>query len=160
MSDSTYSTGFGGAKPLVPAFAAIQNAFKPVAEVGLRVATGAFLIPHGAQKLFGLFGGYGPEATGQFFATKLGLPASLAVVAGVIEFFGGIALAIGLLTRPAAALVFGMMAVAVIQVHLPNGFFAMNGGFEYPALWGILALYYVVTGGGRYSVDAKIGREI
>jgi putative oxidoreductase len=117
-------------------------------------------MPHGAQKLFGLFGGYGPEATGQFFASKLGLPASFAVLAGSIEFFGGLALALGLLTRPAAALVFGLMAVAVVQVHLPNGYFWTDGGFEYPLLWAILALSYVVKGGGRYSLDAKIGREI
>ena len=107
-----------------------------------------------------LFGGYGVEATGQFFAGKLGLPASFALLAGLIEFFGGLALALGLLTRPAAALVFGMMAVAVVQVHLANGFFWTNMGYEYPLMWGILALSFVVRGGGRYSMDAAIGREI
>jgi putative oxidoreductase len=159
MSDTTLS-GFSGAKPLVPAFATIQNAFKPIADVGVRVATGAFLLPHGAQKLFGLFGGYGPEATGQFFASKLGLPASFGLLAGLIEFFGGLALALGLLTRPAAALVFGLMVIAILTVHLGNGYFWTDGGFEYPLLWAILALSYVVKGGGRYSLDAKIGREI
>ena len=159
MSDTTLS-GFSGAKPLVPVFATIQNAFKPVAEVGVRVVTGAFLMPHGAQKLFGLFGGYGPEATGQFFAAKLGLPASFAVLAGAIEFFGGLALVLGLFTRPAAALVFGLMAVAVVKVHLPAGYFWTDGGYEYPLMWAVLALSYVVKGGGRYSLDAKIGREI
>ena len=122
MSDTALS-GTSGSKPLVPVFAAIQNAFKPVAEVGVRAATGLFLMPHGAQKLFGLFGGYGPEATGQFFAAKLGLPPSFAVLAGVIEFFGGLALALGLLTRPVAALVFGLMVVAIVTVHLGNGYF-------------------------------------
>jgi putative oxidoreductase len=159
MSDTTLS-GYSGAKPLVPVFATIQNAFKPAAEVAVRAATGLFLVPHGAQKLFGLFGGYGPEATGQFFASKLGLPASFAVLAGIIEFFGGIALALGLFTRPVAALVFGLMAVAVVEVHLPAGYFWSDGGYEYPLLWAILALSYVVKGGGRYSLDAKIGREI
>ena len=57
-------------------------------------------------------------------------------------------------------LVFGVMAVAVIFVHLPIGFFWMIGGFEYPLLWGVVALYFMVRGGGRYSVDAAIGREI
>jgi len=159
MSDTTLS-GFSGAKPLVPVFATIQNAVKPVAEVGVRVVTGAFLMPHGAQKLFGLFGGYGPEATGQFFASKLGLPASFAVLAGAIEFFGGLALALGFLTRPVAALVFGLMAVAVVKVHVPAGYFWTDGGYEYPLMWAMLALSYVVKGGGRYSLDAKIGREI
>jgi putative oxidoreductase len=157
---ATTLPGLTGAKPLVPVFATIQNAFRPAAEVAVRAATGLFLVPHGAQKLFGLFGGYGPEATGQFFAAKLGLPTSFAVLAGAIEFVGGIALALGLFTRPIAALVVGLMAVAVVAVHVPNGYFWTDGGFEYPLMWGILALSYVVKGGGKYSLDAKIGREI
>ncbi len=148
------------AKPLVPAFASIADGLSPFAEPMLRVVTGLILIPHGAQKLFGWFGGYGVEATGQFFAAKLGLPASLALLAGLIEFFGGLMLAAGFLTRGVAALVFGLMAVAVLFVHLPVGFFWTAGGFEYPLLWGVVALYFVVKGGGRYSVDALIGREI
>lgn len=146
-------------KPLIPAIAPITQALSPLAEPLVRATTGLLLVPHGAQKLFGLFGGYGIEATGQFFATKLGLPPVLALVAGLIEFFGGLALALGLLTRPAAALVTGMMAVAVFGVHLGNGFFWTSGGFEYPLMWGILALSFVVRGGGRFSLDALIGRE-
>lgn len=148
------------AKPIVPVFGALANALSPLAEPMVRVVAGLLLLPHGAQKLFGLFGGYGVDATGQFFAAKLGLPASLALVAGLIEFFGGILLALGLLTRPVAALVFGLMAVAVIWVHLPTGFFWTAGGFEYPLLWGVVALSFVIRGGGRYSLDALIGREI
>jgi putative oxidoreductase len=68
-------------------------------------------------------------------------------------------LALGLLTRPAAALVVAMMAVAVVQVHLANGYFWTDGGFEYPLLWGLIALSFVFRGGGRYSLDAVIGRE-
>ena len=147
-------------KPVVPAFESIYRTLSPFAEPMVRIATGLMLVPHGAQKLFGWFGGYGVEATGQFFATKLGLPPSLALLAGLIEFFGGLFLAAGFLTRPVAALVFGLMAVAVISVHLPIGFFWTNGGFEYPLLWGILALSFAIRGGGRYSVDALIGREI
>jgi putative oxidoreductase len=147
-------------KPDVPVFTSLANAFSPFAEPLVRVATGLLLVPHGAQKLFGWFGGYGIDATGQFFATKLGLPASLAVVAGIIEFFGGLLLAAGIATRLMATLVFGLMAVAVVQVHLPAGFFWTDGGYEYPLLWGILALSYVMRGGGRYSVDALIGAKI
>ena len=124
------------------------------------MTAGLLLVPHGAQKLFGSFGGYGIEATGQFFVAKLGLPASLAVMAGIIEFFGGLLFAAGAATRPIAALVFGLMAVAVVQVHLPAGFFWTDGGYEYPLMWGIVALSYVIRGGGRYSVDALIAREI
>ncbi len=147
-------------KPLLPFIGAIENAVAPLGEPLVRVAAGLMLMPHGAQKLFGAFGGYGVEATGQFFATKLGLPPSLALLAGLIEFFGGLALAVGFLTRPAAALVAGLMAVAIVSVHLPAGYFWTDGGFEYPLMWGLVALSFVVRGGGRYSVDALIGREI
>jgi putative oxidoreductase len=126
----------------------------------VRVAAGLMLLPHGAQKLFGWFGGYGVDATGQFFAAKLGLPASFALLAGLIEVFGGLALAAGFLTRAAAALVFGLMAVAIIWVHLPVGYFWMTGGFEYPLMWAVVALAFVFRGGGAYSLDALIGREI
>ena len=148
------------AKPVLPALAPVTAALSPYGEPLTRIATGLLLVPHGAQKLFGLFGGYGIEATGQFFATKLGLPPALALAAGFIEFFGGLLLAAGLATRAVAALVVGMMAVAVIQVHLTNGFFWTDGGFEYPLFWGILALSFVIRGGGKYSLDRRIGREI
>jgi putative oxidoreductase len=148
------------AKPVVPFFTSVSDAFSPFAEPLVRVATGLFLVPHGAQKLFGWFGGYGIDATGQFFAAKLGLPESLALVAGIIEFFGGLLLAAGIATRVVATLVVGLMAVAVVQVHLPAGFFWTDGGYEYPLLWGIVALSYVIRGGGRYSVDALIGAKI
>ena len=148
------------AQPLIPALQTLTNLLTPLGEPLVRVATGLLLVPHGAQKLFGWFGGYGVEATGQFFATQLGLPASLALVTGLIEFFGGLMLAAGLLTRPVAALVFGLMAVATLQVHLSLGFFWTSGGFEYPLFWGLAALSFVIRGGGRYSLDALIGREI
>ncbi len=148
------------AEPIIPAVGALANSLSPFAEPMVRVAAGLLLVPHGAQKLFGWFGGYGLEATGQFFATKLGLPPSFALLAGLIEFVGGFMLAAGLLTRAVAALVFGVMAVAVLLVHLPAGFFWTSGGYEYPLLWGVVALAYVIRGGGRYSLDAVIGREI
>ena len=148
------------AKPLIPGVAALEQTLSPFAEPLVRVATGLMLLPHGAQKLFGWFGGYGVDATGQFFAAKLGLPASFALLAGLIEVFGGLALAAGFLTRVAAALVFALMAVAVIWVHWPVGYFWMTGGLEYPLMWALVALAFVFRGGGAYSVDALIGREI
>ena len=128
----------------------------------VRVATGAMLMPHGAQKLFGWFGGHGLAGTGQFFEQSLGLAPGLlfAALAGSTEFFGGLLLVLGLLTRLSAAVVVALMAYAAFVVHLGNGFFWTSGGFEYPLLWGILALTYVVRGGGRFSVDAVIGTEI
>ena len=145
---------------IVPGLAALYCAGSFIAWPLIRVVCGLFLMPHGAQKLFGWFGGYGVDATGQFFAAKLGLPASFALLAGLIEVFGGLALAAGFLTRAAAALVFALMAVAVIWVHLPIGYFWMTGGLEYPLMWGLVALAFVFRGGGRYSVDALIGHEI
>lgn len=156
MSDAAYYPG----KPVIPAIASITGALAPFADPLVRVTAGLLLVPHGAQKLFGWFGGYGVDATGQFFASKLGLPASLALIAGLIEFVGGFMLAAGLATRAVAALVVGVMAVAVVRVHLGAGFFWTAGGYEYPLMWGIVALAYVLRGGGRYSVDALIGREI
>jgi putative oxidoreductase len=155
MSLAQYSP----ARPLIPAVQPLTAYLAPLGEPLVRVVTGLLLVPHGAQKLFGAFGGYGVEATGQFFASSLGLPASLALLAGLIEFFGGIMLAAGLATRLIAALVFGMMAVATLLVHLPMGFFWTDGGFEYPLFWGLTALSFVLRGGGRYSLDAVIGRE-
>jgi len=147
------------AAPIIPFIGDITRQLAPLGEPLTRVVAGLFLMPHGAQKLFGLFGGYGLDATGQFFASKLGLPPVLATVTGLIEFFGGLCLALGLLTRPAAALVVGMMVVAVVHVHLPNGYFWTDLGYEYPLMWGLIALSFVIRGGGRHSLDAAIGRE-
>jgi len=125
----------------------------------VRLATGLLLVPHGAQKLFGLFGGYGIAATGAYFDTKLGLHpgVAFAALAGFIEFFGGLAIALGLLTRLAALGVVALMAVAVFAVHLGNGFFWTAGGFEYPLMWALLALAILFRGGGAYSLDRRLG---
>ncbi|MBX9635242.1 MAG: DoxX family protein [Magnetospirillum sp.] len=154
------SSRIAAPQPIIPVIRPITESLSPFALPLLRITTGLLLVPHGAQKLFGWFGGYGIQATGQFFATKLGLPASLALIAGLIEFVGGLALAAGLATRPVASLVAGLMLVAVFQVHLGAGFFWTSGGFEYPLLWGVAALAFAILGGGRYSADALIGREI
>lgn len=145
---------------VIPALGPLYRTLGPAADAVVRLAAGLFLVPHGAQKLFGWFGGYGLEATGQFFSSKLGLPASFALIAGVVEVFGGLALALGFATRIAAALAAGLLVVAAFQVHLGNGFFWTSGGYEYPLLWAIVAASFAVKGGGRYSVDAAIGREI
>lgn len=149
-------------RPLIPALAPLENALSPFAEPLLRVVAGLMLVPHGAQKLFGWFGGYGLEGTGQFFATKLGLEPGvlMAGLAGSVEFFAGLALAIGFLTRPAAAAVAFLMVVAIVTAHWSAGFFNTNGGYEFALLWGVVALFYAVRGGGRFSVDRLLGREL
>ncbi|MDX5361107.1 MAG: DoxX family protein [Alphaproteobacteria bacterium] len=128
----------------------------------IRASAGLILVPHGAQKLFGAFGGHGLDGTAQFFSTQLGLEPAflLALLVAVTEFFGGIALAAGLLTRVAALGIVVLMAVAAFHVHLGNGFFWTNGGYEYPLLWGLVALGYVLRGGNRYSLDRKLGLPV
>lgn len=125
----------------------------------VRITTGLLLMPHGAQKLFGWFGGNGLTATGEFFGTQLGMQPGIvfALLAGLVEFFGGLALVLGLLTRPAALGVAILMGVAIFAVHLPNGFFWTNGGYEYPLMWGLLAIAVLLGGGGRYSLDRRFG---
>ena len=123
----------------------------------LRVGLGLALIPHGAQKLFGWFGGYGLEGTGQWMAS-IGLQPGMlmAALAGSAEFFGGLALVLGLLTRPAAALTAFTMLVAIFSVHSGNGFFMSNNGYEYGFVLLVASLSLLVSGGGRLSLDRRL----
>ena len=148
-------------KLVIPGLGGIYATTSDLAEAGLRIAAGLFLVPHGMQKLFGSFGGYGLEATGQFFETQLGFANGwlAALAAGSVETLAGLALALGLATRASAALIVGLLLVAA-SVHIPAGFFWTAGGWEYPALWAVVALYFAAKGGGRFSVDRLIGHEI
>lgn len=123
----------------------------------LRVGLGLALIPHGAQKLFGWFGGYGLEGTGQWM-DSIGLQPGMlmAALAGSAEFFGGLALVLGLLTRPAAALTAFTMLVAIFSVHIGNGFFMSNNGYEYGFVLLVASLSLLVSGGGKFSLDRRI----
>ena len=132
----------------------------------LRVILGAVMFAHGAQKLLGWFGGYGFEGTLGFFAQNLGVPAPVATLVIIGEFFGGLGLMTGFLTRLSAAAITAVMAGAVYFVHAGNGFF-MNWsgqqageGFEYHLLVAAMALMLVVRGGGWASVDGWISRRI
>lgn len=161
MSRTADTTGgsYEGARPIVPALAPVYERAAPWGEVIIRAAAGLILVPHGAGKLFGWFGGNGLTATGQAFA-GMGFEPGLfwAFVVGALEFFGGVMLAIGLLTRPVAAAITIFMVVAFF-VHLPNGFYWTDGGVEVPLLWGLVALGFVLRGGGPISVDSRLGRE-
>jgi len=143
----------------LPALASIDRSLENWMTPLLRVTTGLLLMPHGAQKLFGMFGGGGLEGTAGFLGS-VGYPAPylMALAIGMVEFFGGLLIALGFLTRPAALAVAIFMAFAV-SFHLGNGFFWTARGFEYPLLWGIAALFFAVKGGGNISIDRKIGRE-
>lgn len=143
---------------VLPFLGPLYVALAPLAWPLVRVVAGVNLIPHGLQKLFGWFGGKGMEATAQFFATSGFEPAMLWVwLVALTEVVGGFCLAIGLLTRPVALAVAGFLFTAVVH-HAPNGFFWPQGGFEYPLLWGVVVLAFVIRGGGPLSVDRLIGR--
>ncbi|WP_031078630.1 DoxX family membrane protein [Streptomyces sp. NRRL S-118] len=119
----------------------------------LRVGTGSVLAAHGAQKLFGWFGGGGIAGTSQAMEAMGFRPGKhSAIAAGLGEAGGGTLLMLGLATPAAGAVAAGAMAGAV-AVHAPAGFFNQSGGFEYPAFLGFTAAAIGLAGAGRYSLD-------
>jgi putative oxidoreductase len=126
----------------------------------LRILVGIIFMAHGSQKLFGMFGGYGLEGTGQYMAS-LGLNPGylMALLSGSAEFFGGLALFLGLLVRPAAVVLIVMLVVAILSVHIHNGLFMANNGYEFGlALLGA-AIAVLVEGAGRVSLDRVIATK-
>jgi putative oxidoreductase len=131
----------------------------------LRLVLGVVFFAHGAQKMLGWFGGYGFHGTMGFFTQQMGIPAPLAFLAICAEFFGGLGLILGLLSRIAAFGIICNMLVAVVTVHHVNGFF-MNWtgqqkgeGFEYHLLAIAIGLAIVVRGAGAWSIDRLIGAK-
>jgi putative oxidoreductase len=124
----------------------------------LRLVVGLSLAAHGAQKLFGWFGGYGLAGTGQFLE-QLGFRSGRvqAAQAGIAEGVGGLFLAAGFLTPAAAAAVVAVMLVAAVSVHIKKGFFAQNGGYEYTLVLSGAALALAFTGPGALSLDEALG---
>jgi putative oxidoreductase len=126
----------------------------------LRLGTGGVLAAHGAQKLFGWFGGGGIEGTGHFMESIGYVPGKAsATAAGIAETGGGTLLALGLATPAAGAAAAGAMAGAA-AVHAPSGFFNQAGGYEYAATLGLMAAGLAVTGPGRLSVDEALGHTV
>lgn len=133
----------------------------------LRVALGIMILPHGAQKLLGWFGGFGFEGTLGYFSGTLGIPVMLGALVIVAEFFGGLGLLTGLLTRVAAVGVGAVMIGAVfLGGHLQNGFFmnwsgAQAGeGFEFHLLAVGIAAAVFIKGAGAWSLDRLIARTL
>ncbi|WP_010200989.1 DoxX family protein [Psychrobacter sp. PAMC 21119] len=127
----------------------------------LRVPIGLILAAHGAQKLFGWFGGNGLAGTAQWLSSMGMEPGLLmAILAGGAEFFGGLALVLGLLTRPAALVAAFTMLVAIFSVHISNGLFAADGGYEYALVLMVALLALAVQGGGSLSLDKALSEKI
>ena len=147
-------------RPYVPAFSGIYAAFDPIALPLLRLTMGLILFPHGCQKLFGWFGGLGFEKFTEIF-DKIGWHPAVFWVAlvALTESVGGLLLAFGFLTRFAAAAIVIFMINAVWATSA-KGFFWAQGGMEYPILIGIVALVFLIKGGGRFSVDHALGKEL
>lgn len=126
----------------------------------LRIPVGIILAAHGAQKLFGWFGGYGLESTGQWMASVGFEPGYwMALLAGSAEFFGGLALILGLLTRPAAVLAAFTMIMAM-TVHVGNGLFLSNNGYEFALALLAATVALSIQGGGRASLDSIIKKQL
>lgn len=131
-----------------------------------RIFLGLIMFPHGAQKLFGWFGGNGFSGTMGFFTETMGIPAVFAFLAIMAEFAGALGLIVGLGSRVAAFGIASVMAGAVMTVHMSNGFFmnwsgAQEGeGYEYHLLAIGLAIIVMIYGGGKASLDSLVSRKI
>ena len=124
----------------------------------LRAVLGLTLAAHGAQKLFGSFGGPGLKGAAVVME-QLGFTPGRrnALVAGLLEFGGGLLLLLGAATPAAAAVSFSIMIVAGVSAHFKGGFFLQNHGYEYTLVLGLAALSLAFTGPGQLSVDSLLG---
>lgn len=131
------------------------------AALALRIPAAILFVAHGAQKLFGSFGGYGLEGTGQWMAS-IGLEPGyqLALLAGSAEFFGGIALLIGLLVRPAALMLSITMLVAIFSVHFANGLFMTNNGYEFALALLAISISLMFSGAGKVAIDNVLKQRL
>ena len=129
--------------------------------LAVRLAAGVIFTAHGAQKLFGWFGGYGLEGTAGWMAS-IGLEPGylLALMAGSAEFFGGLFLIFGLLVRPTALVLAITMIVAIVTVHLENGLFMSNNGYEFALALLAISVGLVFRGAGSVSIDRKIQQRL
>ena len=138
----------------------IFNSQKGFDAAALRIGAGLIFTAHGAQKLFGWFGGYGLQATGEWMSS-IGLEPGIAMaaLAGGAEFFGGLLLMAGLLTRPAALVLSITMVVAIISVHWSNGLFISNNGYEFGLALLVISIALLLRGGGSASIDRLIANR-
>jgi putative oxidoreductase len=140
----------------VPAFGQIYDAVAPYTELLIRLMAGGSLAIHGYQIVFG-----NVEGAGRFFES-VGFENGVmwAWIVGILELVCGLMLALGLLTRVAAGPIIVFLIVAIVTYHWDNGYNWESRGIEYPLFWAIVVFHFLVRGGGRWSLDALIGREI
>nr|WP_299245694.1 DoxX family protein [uncultured Halomonas sp.] len=135
-----------------------HESFAPLA---LRVPAGIIFMAHGSQKLFGWFGGNGLEGTAQWLASMGMEPSFLfALLAGGGEFFGGLALLLGLLVRPAGVVLSITMLVAIFAVHIGNGLFMSNNGYEFALALLAISVSLAISGAGKVSIDRSLARKV
>lgn len=136
------------------------------APLTIRIGLGVIFMAHGGQKLFGLWGGSGLGATMEAFESSMGIPPYLTAIAAAMEWFGGLAVLIGILTRLASLGLAMVMLVAMFQAHLPHGFFInwemMTGrghGIEFNVALLAMCFDLLLSGPGKLSLDRLLGIE-
>ena len=139
----------------------ITKTEESIATMPLRLIAGVIFAAHGAQKLFAWFGGYGLDGTGQWMES-IGLSPGylMALMAGSAEFFGGLLLIVGFLTRPTSFVLGITMIVAILSVHIGNGLFMSNNGYEFGLSLIAITLALFIQGGGKLSIDGKVYRTL
>lgn len=142
------------ARPIIPMLGIVTWALAPFTELAVRIFAGVALIAHGYPKLF-----VNPEGNAAFFE-QAGFSPGLfwSILVGLTETVGGLCLAVGLLTRLVAVPILIFLLTA-ITYHWQFGFYWNARGIEYPMFFALVMLHFIMRGGGRYSIDAKIGRE-
>jgi putative oxidoreductase len=136
-----------------------------IAPFMLRIPLGLIFMAHGSQKLLGLFGGQGLTGTFRSFEDKLGIPPIFTLLAIIAEFGGGFGILSGFLTRISAAGISAVMVVAIYKIHWAHGFFlnfncvaGRGHGIEYNVALLGMALYLLISGGGRWCLDRLVFR--
>jgi putative oxidoreductase len=139
----------------------ITKTEQSLSQLPLRLIAGLIFSAHGAQKLFAWFGGYGLDGTGQWMES-IGLTPGflMALLAGSAEFFGGLLLIVGFLTRPTSFVLAVTMIVAIFSVHITSGLFISNNGYEFALALLAITLALFIQGGGKYSIDNAAYRQL
>jgi putative oxidoreductase len=144
-------------KPIYPALGRYYPFASDLAYLIVRVTAGLMLIPHGWPKVF-TRGAAGVATMLTNYGVPFSLPSAYLIMA--LETVGGLLIAIGLFTRPVAALLVIEFLVIIFVAHWPKGYAVSAGGIEFPLMWGLILLAIMLRGGGPWSLDRKLGREV